>query len=165
MAREHGGDCVVAYLQKAVGLLHERRDREGRGAAPAGIARHEDVVDVGVGLAHVVPQPVGHALDHGLDGLGAKGLLRAVGRNAERLAQKHCRVLSEERTNSLHLLGAQPTRHRSQLVSTLLRMVRFEAVVAHLWCTRDSVGNEGVASWVRGALTSVILIVSKMLCP
>ena len=76
-------------MREAARVLHERRHREGRGAAARRVARDEDVVDVVLRVAHVVDDRVGHALHQRLDVRRVEGLLGAVGRDAERLAQKH----------------------------------------------------------------------------
>ena len=74
-------------MREATRVLHERRHREGRGAAARRVARDEDVVDVALRVAHVVDDRVGHALHQRLDVRRVEGLLRAVGRDAQGLAQ------------------------------------------------------------------------------
>lgn len=74
-------------MAKALKVLHERRDRKGRGAAAARVDGHEDVADVALGLAHVVEDGRRLARDHGVDVLGGEGLFAAVGRNAQGFAQ------------------------------------------------------------------------------
>jgi len=74
-------------MGKALKILHNGRDGEGRGAAAARVDGHEDVADVALGLAHIVDDRRRLARDHRVDVLGGEGLLAAVGRNAQRLAQ------------------------------------------------------------------------------
>ena len=116
-------------MREAGVVLDDGGDGEGGGAAAARVDGDKGVTDVLLGLAHIVDDGRRRARDHGLNVLGREGLFRTVGGDAQALAEQHGGVLSEERADSLHLLGTEPTRHGRELVSALLWGVRLEAVV------------------------------------
>ena len=76
-----------AYVDKAVGVLADGRDREGARAAAARVDGDEEVRRVELGRAYVVRDLGRLALDEVGDGLRVEGLLGAVGRNAQGLTQ------------------------------------------------------------------------------
>ncbi|MBG10925.1 MAG: hypothetical protein CMD92_07125 [Gammaproteobacteria bacterium] len=74
-------------MRKSAHVLHERSHREGRGTAARRVARNKDVVNILRRLANVVIDWVRYALHHCINVGRVEGLLGAVGRDAERLAQ------------------------------------------------------------------------------
>ena len=106
-------------MREAGVVLDDGGDGEGGGAAAARVDGDEGVTDVFLGLAHVEEDGRRRARDHRLDVLGAEGLLRTVGGDAQGLAQQHGGVLSEESSYSFDLLGTEPARHGRELVTAL----------------------------------------------
>ena len=83
-------------MHEAIGPLDNGRDGEGRGAAARGVDGQEDVLRVLRGVARAVMNWRRNALEHVLDVALGEGFLRAVGGNAEALAQPVHRQLSEQ---------------------------------------------------------------------
>lgn len=118
-------------MHEAIGSLHNGRNGEGRGAASRGVNGQEDVLRVLRGVARAVVDGRRLAGHHVLDVAGGKRLLRTVGRDAQRLAEEHCRIFGEEFANDLDLGAGQPSRHAGELVTAALWMIREQAVVTN----------------------------------
>ena len=83
-------------MHEPVRALDDGRDGERRGAAAGGVDGQEDVLRVLRGVARAVMDGRRHALEHVLHVALGEGFLRAVGGNAEALAQPVHRQLSEQ---------------------------------------------------------------------
>ena len=118
-------------MHESIGPLDDGRDGEGRGAAAGGVDGEEDVLRVLRGVARAVGNGRRHALEHVLYVALSKGLLGAVGGNAEALSQQHGRVLCTGTQWALRSEGGVGAQRRSSPARSFLTTSTF-AELSHL---------------------------------